>query len=169
MIPPLSANVKKYIAEFDVCTVVRYCGGGLGTTRDPQGAEPAYWVEASHAGAILKRARNNGGDIVAAARAKCTRRAAHRYQLVGGCRDSAGFVLRGQGSIAGGSLSCSSQSEAAVFASIEDLPDHPHGWAPVPVQAAFRSGLHRLQGGMVARTRHETVQIGQVLNHRILW
>jgi hypothetical protein len=68
MIPPHSADVKNYIAKFDVCAVVRYCGGGLGATRDPQGAEIAYWVEAAQAGAVLKRARNNGGDIVAAAK-----------------------------------------------------------------------------------------------------
>ena len=47
MIPPLSADVKRYIAKFDVAALVRYCGGGLGTTRDPQGAETAYWVEAA--------------------------------------------------------------------------------------------------------------------------
>ena len=57
MIPPLSADVKRYITKFDVAAVVRYSGGGLGTTRDPQGAETAFWVEAAHAGAVLKRAR----------------------------------------------------------------------------------------------------------------
>ena len=69
MIPPLSADVKRYITKFDVAAVVRYSGGGLGTSRDPQGAEIAYWIEAAQAGAVLKRARNNGGNIPAAAKA----------------------------------------------------------------------------------------------------
>jgi hypothetical protein len=69
MIPPLSADVKRYITKFDVAAVVRYSGGGLGASRDPQGAEIAYWIEAAQAGAVLKRARNNGGNIPAAAKA----------------------------------------------------------------------------------------------------
>jgi hypothetical protein len=69
MIPALSADVKQYVSRFDVCAVARYCGGGLGVTRDPEGAEICYWVEAAQAGAVLRRARNNGGDIPAAAKA----------------------------------------------------------------------------------------------------
>jgi hypothetical protein len=38
-------------------------------TRDPRGASAAWWLAADKAGAVVKCARSNGGDVVAAARA----------------------------------------------------------------------------------------------------
>jgi hypothetical protein len=68
-IAPLSRAVIKYMAAFQLAAVCRYRDGRLRATRDPEGAEVAWWCEAVKARAVLRLARKGGGDIPAAARA----------------------------------------------------------------------------------------------------
>jgi len=65
-IPRLSSQLRKYIQHFDVAAVIRYEDGRIGVSRDPQGAVEAHWLQADHAGAVLKLA-GSLGDIRAAA------------------------------------------------------------------------------------------------------
>ena len=66
MVPPLDAQVRRHVSRFDVIALVLYRDGRIGTSRDPQNAEFAFWLEAQHAGAVLRLARVKG-DIPAAA------------------------------------------------------------------------------------------------------
>ena len=67
-IAPLTKQVAAYICQFGLTSVCRYRDGRLGTTRNPSGAEQAYWLKADYAGAVLRIAKSNGGDVEAAAR-----------------------------------------------------------------------------------------------------
>src|SRR6516164_98674 len=67
-IAPLTKPVANYIRQFGLTSICRYRDGRLGVTRDPTGADRAWWLDADHAGAVLKLARQGGGDIEAAAR-----------------------------------------------------------------------------------------------------
>ena len=65
----LPRSVARYIAGFNLAAVCRYRDGRLGVSRDPEGAGEAWWCLETQAGAVVKRARREGGDILAAARA----------------------------------------------------------------------------------------------------
>jgi hypothetical protein len=65
---PLSKPVADYIRQFGLTSICRYRDGRLSVTRDPTGADRAWWLHAEQAGAVLKAARRDGGNIEAAAR-----------------------------------------------------------------------------------------------------
>jgi hypothetical protein len=67
-IAPLSKPVADYIKQFGLTSVCRYRDGRLGVTRDPTRADHAWWLPADQAGAVLKLARQAGGDVEGAAR-----------------------------------------------------------------------------------------------------
>jgi hypothetical protein len=67
-IAQLSKPTADYIRNFGLTAVCRYRDGRLGVTRDPSGAERAWWIDADHAGTVLLLARRAGSDIEAAAR-----------------------------------------------------------------------------------------------------
>ena len=67
-IAPLSKPVGDYIKQFGLTSICRYRDGRLGVTRDPTGADRAWWLRADHAGTVLKLARQSGGNVEAAAR-----------------------------------------------------------------------------------------------------
>jgi hypothetical protein len=69
IIAPLPRAVADYIAAFDLAAACRYRDGRLGVTRNPKGAEAAWWCEAGKAGPVIRAARRHSGDITAAARA----------------------------------------------------------------------------------------------------
>jgi hypothetical protein len=68
LIPALPREAKDYLGAFGIAAIVIYRDGRVDVSRDPAGAVAAWWVEADKAGAIVKQARKNGGDIPAAAR-----------------------------------------------------------------------------------------------------
>jgi hypothetical protein len=67
-IAPLSKPTADYIHQFGLTSICGYRDGRLGVTRDPTGADHAWWLHADQAGAVLKAARQAGGDIETAAR-----------------------------------------------------------------------------------------------------
>jgi hypothetical protein len=67
-IAPLTKPVANYIKEFGLTSLCRYRDGRVGVSRDPSGAEHAFWLNADLAGMVLQIAKGNGGDIEAAAR-----------------------------------------------------------------------------------------------------
>jgi hypothetical protein len=66
-IAPLSKPIANYIRQFGLTAICRR-DGRLGVTRDLSGADRAWWLPADQAGAVLKLARQVGGDIEGAAR-----------------------------------------------------------------------------------------------------
>jgi hypothetical protein len=68
LISALPREAKDYLGAFGIAAVVIYRDGRIDVSRDPAGAVAAWWVEADQAGAVVKQARKNGGDIPAAAR-----------------------------------------------------------------------------------------------------
>jgi hypothetical protein len=67
-IAPLPRAVMDYIAEFDLAAMCRYRDGRFRATRDPEGAETAWWCETVKARPVTREARRHSGDIPAAAR-----------------------------------------------------------------------------------------------------
>src|SRR4051812_9675074 len=67
-IASLPRSLRLYIKPFDVVALVRYRDGRLGACKDLEGAESCWWIRADDAGAVVKAARKNGGDIPAAAK-----------------------------------------------------------------------------------------------------
>jgi hypothetical protein len=76
-IPALDDPIRKYISRFDIASVCIDRDGQVRVTSDPQGAAEAHWLPANRAGAVLRLAQRNGGDIVAAAKAARVRLTDH--------------------------------------------------------------------------------------------
>jgi hypothetical protein len=68
-IPTLPRGVADYVAAFDLTSIARSRDHRLVVSRNPAGAESAWWCEAKQASAIVRRARQDHGDVEAAARA----------------------------------------------------------------------------------------------------
>ena len=68
LISALPREAKDYLGAFGIAAVVIYRDGRIGVSRDPGGAAHAWWLQADQAGGVVKQARKNGGDILAAAR-----------------------------------------------------------------------------------------------------
>jgi hypothetical protein len=65
-IEPLSPAVRDYLHAFELTAIAVSAEGHIRMMRDPVGAS-AEWCEAGKAGAMLRAARQRGGDISAAA------------------------------------------------------------------------------------------------------
>jgi hypothetical protein len=76
-IPPIAKNVLSYLKQFDLTAVAVSRDRRLYATRDPSGAESAFWARASDVGALIRLARADSGDVVAAARALGVRLVSH--------------------------------------------------------------------------------------------
>jgi hypothetical protein len=73
--------VLKYFHSFDLAAVARTRDGRLVATRNPAGCEAAWWGRAVDVGAVLKRARADSGDVMAAAVALDVRLVEHSAAL----------------------------------------------------------------------------------------
>jgi hypothetical protein len=67
-IAPLSKPVADYIKQLGLTSVCRYRDGRLRVRRDPTRTDHAWWLPADQAGAVLKLARQAGGDVEGVAR-----------------------------------------------------------------------------------------------------
>jgi hypothetical protein len=65
MVPPLDKEVKRYIAAFNITSICIDRTGRLLVSRDPAGAVEAFWLPAEPAGAVLRIARADSGNIQA--------------------------------------------------------------------------------------------------------
>jgi hypothetical protein len=65
-IPPLPREVKAYIEAFGIAAIVTYPDGRIGVTQNPKGAATAWWCDAKQAGAVVRTARANGCNVLAA-------------------------------------------------------------------------------------------------------
>jgi hypothetical protein len=69
-IPTVRASVLSYFRRFDLSAIARTRDGGrLVSTRDPSGAEAAWWMRSADISQVLQRARADHQDVPAAARA----------------------------------------------------------------------------------------------------
>jgi hypothetical protein len=66
-VAPLSHSARDYVRAFDLVSVCRWRDGRLGVSRNPKGAEQAWWCPAKAAGALVRAANANGKDVAAAA------------------------------------------------------------------------------------------------------
>ena len=66
-VAPLSHSARDYVRAFDLVSVCRWRDGRLGVSRNPKGAEQAWWCPAKDAGALVRAANANGKDVAAAA------------------------------------------------------------------------------------------------------
>jgi hypothetical protein len=66
-IAPLSHSARDYVRAFDLTCIALWRDGRLGVSRNPTGAEAAWWCPAKAAGAIVRAANANGRDVAAAA------------------------------------------------------------------------------------------------------
>ena len=66
-VAPLSHSARDYVRAFDLVSVRRWRDGRLGVSRNPKGAEQAWWCPAKVAGALVRAANANGKDVTAAA------------------------------------------------------------------------------------------------------
>jgi hypothetical protein len=66
-VAPLSHSARDYVRAFDLTCIALWRDGRLGVSRNPTGADQAWWCPAKAAGAIVRAANANGWDVVAAA------------------------------------------------------------------------------------------------------
>jgi hypothetical protein len=66
-VAPLSHSARDYVRAFDLVSVCRWRDGRLGVSRNPKGAEQAWWCPAKDAGALVRAANAGGRDVAAAA------------------------------------------------------------------------------------------------------
>jgi hypothetical protein len=66
-VAPLSHSARDYVRGFDLTCIALWRDGRLGVSRNPVGAEEAWWCPAKAAGAIVRSANANGKDVAAAA------------------------------------------------------------------------------------------------------
>ena len=67
-IAPLSHSARDFVRAFDLTCIALWRDGRLGVSRNPTGADQAWWCSAKAAGAIVRAANANGKDVAAAAR-----------------------------------------------------------------------------------------------------
>ena len=67
ILAPLSHSARDYVRAFDLTCIALWRDGRLGVSRNPTGAEQAWWCPAKAAGAIVRAANANGKDVAAAA------------------------------------------------------------------------------------------------------
>jgi hypothetical protein len=60
-VAPLSHSARDYVRAFDLVSVCRWRDGRLGVSRNPTGAEAAWWCPAKAAGKVVRAA--NGRTI----------------------------------------------------------------------------------------------------------
>ena len=66
-VAPLSHSARDYVRAFDLTCIALWRDGRLGVSRNPTGADQAWWCPAKAAGAIVRAANANGRDVAAAA------------------------------------------------------------------------------------------------------
>jgi hypothetical protein len=66
-VAPLSHSARDYVRAFDLTCIALWRDGRLGVSRNPTGAEEAWWCPAKAAGAIVRAANANGRDVAAGA------------------------------------------------------------------------------------------------------
>ena len=66
-VAPLPHSARDYVRAFDLTCIALWRDGRLGVSRNPTGADQAWWCPAKAAGAIVRAANANGRDVVAAA------------------------------------------------------------------------------------------------------
>jgi hypothetical protein len=69
--------VLKYFEPFDLAAIARTRDNRLVSTRNPAGAEAAWWLRARDVGRVLRKARADSGDVVKAATALGVRIVSH--------------------------------------------------------------------------------------------
>jgi hypothetical protein len=73
-IAPLSSSARDYVRAFDLTAICQWRDGRIGVSRNPTGADQAWWCPAKATGKIVRAANANGRDITKAA-------AGHRVAL----------------------------------------------------------------------------------------
>jgi hypothetical protein len=66
-IPPLPRGVAAYVRAFDLTSIAITRDGRLVVSRNPAGAEAAWWCPATDASRLVRHARKIGGDVESAA------------------------------------------------------------------------------------------------------
>jgi hypothetical protein len=66
-VAPLSSSARDYVRAFDLTSIALWRDGRLGVSRNPTGAERAWWCPAKAAGKIVRAANANGRDVAAGA------------------------------------------------------------------------------------------------------
>ena len=66
-VAPLSHSARDYVRAFDLTCIALWRDGRLGVSRNPKGADQAWWCPAKDAGALVRAANANGKDVAAAA------------------------------------------------------------------------------------------------------
>jgi hypothetical protein len=66
-VAPLPSAARDYVRAFDLTCIALWRDGRLGVSRNPTGADQAWWCPAKAAGAIVRAANANGKHVVAAA------------------------------------------------------------------------------------------------------
>ena len=66
-VAPLSHSARDYVRAFDLTCIALWRDGRLGVSRNPTGADQAWWCPAKDAGAVVRAANANGKDVTAAA------------------------------------------------------------------------------------------------------
>ena len=66
-VAPLPSAARDYVRAFDLTCIALWRDGRLGVSRNPTGADQAWWCPAKAAGAVVRSANANGRDVVAAA------------------------------------------------------------------------------------------------------
>ena len=61
-VAPLSHSARDYVRAFDLTCIALWRDGRLGVSRNPTGADQAWWCSAKAAGAIVRAANANGRD-----------------------------------------------------------------------------------------------------------
>jgi hypothetical protein len=66
-VAPLSHSARDYVRAFDLTSIALWRDGRIGVSRNPTGAEQAWWCSAKAAGPIVRAANANGKDVAQAA------------------------------------------------------------------------------------------------------
>jgi hypothetical protein len=66
-VAPPSHSARDYVRAFDLTCIALWRDGRLGVSRNPTGADQAWWCPAKAAGALVRAAEANGKDVAQAA------------------------------------------------------------------------------------------------------
>ena len=66
-VAPLSHSARDYVRAFDLTCIALWRDGRLGVSRNPNGAEQAWWCPAKAAGELVRTTNTNGRDVAQAA------------------------------------------------------------------------------------------------------
>jgi hypothetical protein len=153
---PLPRAVIEYIAAFDLAALCRYPDGRLRATRDPEGAEAAWWCETVKAELVIR----------AAGSCPRARRRPHRPGHGSGARLGRARPDRGRYGLGRKDRACCTSSiKSTAAGGLKRKGEASGSWANAQATARLRRAITKAATTGTSRAVHPP-QAGHVADHR---